>query len=103
LQDWAWKWADQKIGSPFRSSPPGFPVIQQEANTPYNSLRADDGCPFMEHGQYSNTIESVVTTQLQEGAANGKPWHFHAMPYGARNIWGVTAAISRNLYERLYS
>jgi hypothetical protein len=92
-----------KNRKPFRSSPPGFPVVQQEANTPYNSLRADDGCPFMEHGQYSNTIENVVTTQLQEGAADGKPWHFHAMPYGARNIWGVIAAISRNLYERLYS
>jgi hypothetical protein len=93
--------------NPFRSSPPGFPVVQQEANAPYNSLhnslRADDGCPFMEHGRYSDTIENVVTTQLQEGAADGKPWHFHAMPYGARNIWGVIAAISRNLYERLYS
>jgi hypothetical protein len=29
--------------------------------------------------------------------------HFHAMPYGARNVWGVTAGILRNLYERLYS
>jgi hypothetical protein len=92
-----------KNRNPFRSSPPGFPVVQQEANAPYNSLRADDGCPFMEHGRYSDTIENVVTTQLQEGAADGKPWHFHAMPYGARNIWGVIAAISRNLYERLYS
>ena len=34
---------------------------------------------------------------------DGKPRHFHAMPYGARNIWGATAGILRNLYERLYS
>jgi hypothetical protein len=92
-----------KNRNPFRSSPPGFPVVQQEANAPYNSLRADDGCPFMEHGRYSDTIENVVTTQLQEGTADGKPWHFHAMLYGARNIWGVTAGILRNLDERLYS
>ncbi|SFK11250.1 8-oxo-dGTP pyrophosphatase MutT, NUDIX family [Methylocapsa palsarum] len=28
---------------------------------------------------------------------------FYAMPYGERHIWGVTAGILRNLYERLYS
>lgn len=28
---------------------------------------------------------------------------FYAMPYGRRHIWGVTAGILRNLYERLYS
>jgi 8-oxo-dGTP pyrophosphatase MutT (NUDIX family) len=27
---------------------------------------------------------------------------FYAMPYGRRHIWGVTAGILRNLYERLY-
>jgi 8-oxo-dGTP pyrophosphatase MutT (NUDIX family) len=27
---------------------------------------------------------------------------FYAMPYGERNIWGATAGIIRNLYERLY-
>lgn len=27
---------------------------------------------------------------------------FYAMPYGQRFIWGVTAGILRNLYERLY-
>jgi hypothetical protein len=34
---------------------------------------------------------------------DGKSRHFHAMPYGARNLWGVTTGISRNLCERLYS
>ncbi|MCI0466874.1 MAG: CoA pyrophosphatase [Beijerinckiaceae bacterium] len=33
---------------------------------------------------------------------DGKPRKFHAMPYGERYIWGVTAGILRNLYERLY-
>ena len=27
---------------------------------------------------------------------------FYAMPYGERNIWGATAGMLRNLYERLY-
>jgi 8-oxo-dGTP pyrophosphatase MutT (NUDIX family) len=29
--------------------------------------------------------------------------HFYQMPYGERNIWGVTAGILRTLYERLYA
>jgi 8-oxo-dGTP pyrophosphatase MutT (NUDIX family) len=28
---------------------------------------------------------------------------FYTMPYGGRNIWGVTAGIIRTLYERLYA
>jgi 8-oxo-dGTP pyrophosphatase MutT (NUDIX family) len=28
--------------------------------------------------------------------------HFHAMPYGEHYIWGVTAGIIRNMYERLH-
>jgi hypothetical protein len=26
----------------------------------------------------------------------------YALPFGERQIWGVTAGILRNLYERLY-
>ena len=33
---------------------------------------------------------------------NGKERFFHAMPWGERYIWGATAGILRNLYERLY-
>jgi 8-oxo-dGTP pyrophosphatase MutT (NUDIX family) len=32
----------------------------------------------------------------------GKLRRYYAMPYGERYIWGVTAGIIRNLYERLY-
>jgi 8-oxo-dGTP pyrophosphatase MutT (NUDIX family) len=28
--------------------------------------------------------------------------HYYAMPFGDRYIWGVTAGILRNLYERIY-
>ena len=39
---------------------------------------------------------------LHRKEIEGRMRHFHAMPYGARNIWGVTAGILHNLYERLY-
>jgi 8-oxo-dGTP pyrophosphatase MutT (NUDIX family) len=29
--------------------------------------------------------------------------HYYAMPFGERYIWGVTAGILRNLWERIYS
>lgn len=40
---------------------------------------------------------------LHHREIEGKMRQFHAMSYGMRNIWGVTAGILRNLYERLYS
>ena len=33
---------------------------------------------------------------------NGLTLTLYAIPFGARTIWGATAAILRNLYERLY-
>ncbi|HEX3339131.1 MAG TPA: CoA pyrophosphatase [Pseudolabrys sp.] len=33
---------------------------------------------------------------------NGLTISLYAMPFGGRNIWGVTAAILRNLYERVH-
>jgi 8-oxo-dGTP pyrophosphatase MutT (NUDIX family) len=33
---------------------------------------------------------------------NGLTLSLYAIPYGDRNIWGATAAILRNLYERVY-
>lgn len=33
---------------------------------------------------------------------NGATRSFYAMPFGERYIWGVTAGILRNLYERIY-
>jgi 8-oxo-dGTP pyrophosphatase MutT (NUDIX family) len=40
--------------------------------------------------------------QLHQRLDGGEMRQFHAMPYGALTIWGVTAGILRNLYERLY-
>ncbi|MFO1096930.1 MAG: CoA pyrophosphatase [Xanthobacteraceae bacterium] len=43
----------------------------------------------------------------QNHALHSREWkgimrRFYAMPYGDRYIWGVTAGILRNLYERIY-
>jgi 8-oxo-dGTP pyrophosphatase MutT (NUDIX family) len=41
--------------------------------------------------------------QRQSREWQGRLRHFYAMPYQERYIWGATAGIVRNLYERLYS
>lgn len=41
--------------------------------------------------------------QRGSGVWMGKVRHFYTMPYGERNIWGITAGILRTLYERLYA
>jgi 8-oxo-dGTP pyrophosphatase MutT (NUDIX family) len=43
----------------------------------------------------------------QNHALHSRDWHglsrrYYAMPFGERYIWGVTAGILRNLYNRLY-
>lgn len=40
--------------------------------------------------------------QRQSRDWRGITRHYYAMPYGERYIWGVTAGILRNLYERIY-
>jgi 8-oxo-dGTP pyrophosphatase MutT (NUDIX family) len=39
--------------------------------------------------------------QLRSGDWKGRLTYYYAMPYGERYIWGATAGILRNLYERL--
>lgn len=43
-----------------------------------------------------------VNHQLHSKEWKGRLRRFYAMPFGDRYIWGVTAGILRNLYERLY-
>ena len=33
---------------------------------------------------------------------NGLTRSYYAMPFGEHNIWGATAGMLRNLYERVY-
>ena len=44
---------------------------------------------------------------VAESRAQARDWkgvtrRYYAMPFGERYIWGVTAGILRNLYERIY-
>ncbi len=41
--------------------------------------------------------------QRQSREWRGKLRHFYAMPYGDHFIWGATAGMIRNLYQKLYS
>ncbi|THD42683.1 MAG: CoA pyrophosphatase [Bradyrhizobium sp.] len=41
--------------------------------------------------------------RLEERIWRGRPRKFYAMPYGERYIWGITAGILRNLYEKLFT
>jgi hypothetical protein len=40
--------------------------------------------------------------QRQSREFRGVIRHYYAMPFRERYIWGVTAGILRNLYERIY-
>ena len=41
--------------------------------------------------------------RLDEREWQGKVRRFYAMPHEGRYIWGATAGILRNMYERLFS
>jgi 8-oxo-dGTP pyrophosphatase MutT (NUDIX family) len=45
-----------------------------------------------------NTANHLRKTRDWKGIAR----EYYAMPYGERYIWGITAGILRNLYERVY-
>jgi 8-oxo-dGTP pyrophosphatase MutT (NUDIX family) len=40
--------------------------------------------------------------EIHEREWNGRLRRYYAIPFGERYIWGVTAGIIRNMYERLY-
>ncbi len=41
--------------------------------------------------------------ETHSGEWKGKVRHYYAMPFGDHYIWGATAGILRNMYERLYA
>jgi len=47
-------------------------------------------------------LMDAANHQLHSKEWKGRLRHYYAMPHGERYIWGVTAGIIRNLYERLY-
>lgn len=47
-------------------------------------------------------LMDVANHERHTRVAEGMTRHFHAMAYEGRFIWGVTAGILRNMYERMY-
>ncbi|NBJ13257.1 CoA pyrophosphatase [Microvirga arsenatis] len=61
------------------------------------------------HDEVADTFEVPVSFlmdparhELHSREWKGRVRRYYAMPYQGRYIWGVTAGIIRNLYERLY-
>jgi 8-oxo-dGTP pyrophosphatase MutT (NUDIX family) len=48
-------------------------------------------------------LMDAANHRLEERQWRGRTRKFYAMPHGERYIWGVTAGILRNLYERLFT
>jgi 8-oxo-dGTP pyrophosphatase MutT (NUDIX family) len=48
-------------------------------------------------------LMAPVNHQRHSRDWKGVERHYYAMPFGERYIWGVTAGILRNLYERIYA
>ena len=59
--------------------------------------------------EVENTFEVPLAFLMEEAnhQRHSREWKgmmrtYYAMPFGERYIWGVTAGILRNLYERIY-
>jgi 8-oxo-dGTP pyrophosphatase MutT (NUDIX family) len=48
-------------------------------------------------------LMDAANHRLEGRLWRGKMRNFYAMPYGERYIWGATAGILRNLYEKLFT
>ena len=68
------------------------------------------GAPLsLNHTEVADTFEVPLgflldpsRHEIHEREWNGRLRRYYAIPFGERYIWGVTAGIIRNLYERLY-
>jgi len=47
-------------------------------------------------------VMDIANMQMHSRDWNGMTRHFYAITFGQRYIWGVTAGIIRNLYERIW-
>ena len=106
--------ADEEIGLPAHAIDPigyldlyltfsGFRILPVVARvTPPYALSVN-------HKEVADTFEVPLRFLMdaQNHALHSRDWkgiqrRYYAMPYQQRYIWGVTAGILRNLYERIY-
>jgi 8-oxo-dGTP pyrophosphatase MutT (NUDIX family) len=68
------------------------------------------GVPLLPNPHEVDAVFEVPLAFLMDEAnhqRHAREWkgalrHYYAMPYGEHYVWGVTAGILRNMYERLY-
>ncbi|MFO1147268.1 MAG: CoA pyrophosphatase [Alsobacter sp.] len=88
--------------SPYHSST-GFRIL------PVLAL-VTPGVPLVPNPQEVDAVFEVPLAFLMDEAnhqRHAREWkgalrHYYAMPYGEHYVWGVTAGILRNMFERLY-
>lgn len=106
--------ADEEIGLPARLATPlgyldsylsgtGFRIV------PVVALIAPDFELTLNPHEVDEAFEVPLSFLMarenhdrRSGVWKGVERHFYAMPFEQRNIWGATAGIIHNLYERLY-
>ncbi|TCT02165.1 CoA pyrophosphatase [Aquabacter spiritensis] len=77
--------------------------------TPVVGIVAPDYALTLNPGEVEEAFEVPLHFLMTPGnhhrhaaERNGALRHFYAMPYQGRYIWGATAGMLRNLYERIY-
>jgi 8-oxo-dGTP pyrophosphatase MutT (NUDIX family) len=91
-------WLDPYLtGTGFRILPM-VAIVEPPFSLAINALEVDDvfETPL-------SFLMNPANHQRQSREWQGRLRHFYVMPYENRYIWGATAGIIRNLYERLYS
>jgi 8-oxo-dGTP pyrophosphatase MutT (NUDIX family) len=78
--------------------------------TPVVALVDPGFTPTLDRNEVADAFEvplaflmDAANHQRHVRSIGGRERHFHAIPFGERFIWGATAGMLRNLYERLFA
>ena len=76
-----------------------LPVVARVSRTTSSSQREEVADAF--------EVPLAFVMNTANHARKSRDWkgvtrHYYEMPFGERYIWGVTAGILRNLYEKIY-
>lgn len=91
-------WLDPYLtGTGFRVAPL-VALVEPTFDLKLNKLEVDEvfETPFA-------FLMDATNHRLEEREWQGRPRKYYAMPHEGRYIWGATAGILRNLYEKLFS
>ncbi|MCB1479766.1 MAG: CoA pyrophosphatase [Tepidamorphaceae bacterium] len=106
--------AHEEIGlDPAMADPAGYLDLYETSTgfriVPTVAVIAPAFIPVPEPGEVANVFEVPLSFLMdpanhQRGSREwqGRPRYFYAMPFGEHYIWGATAGIIRNLYNRTH-